>query len=68
QLEYMNESYGSNLQQVSFQYVPSNKSKAASLSFHLTTNEKKEILNSLHNKVNVDELTKLKNFLVEKED
>lgn len=61
QLEYMNESYGSNLQHVSFQYVPSNKNKAASLSFHLTTAEKTEIANALINTLNMEELNKLKN-------
>lgn len=61
QLEYMNESYGSNLQHVSFQYVPSNKNKAASLSFHLTTAEKTEIAKALNNNLNIQELNKLKN-------
>jgi len=60
QLDYMKESYGNDLEYVNFQYVPSAKDKEASLSFHLTTAEKKEIKKAVTNKVNVDELNKLK--------
>jgi hypothetical protein len=60
QLEYLSENYGANIERVCFQYVASNKDKAASLSFHLTTREKNEIAASLKNSVNVEGINKLK--------
>jgi hypothetical protein len=59
QLDYMNESYGNNIDVIRFQYVPSDKNKAASLSFHLTAAEKKEIASALNNEVNIEEFNKL---------
>ncbi|MBX2930860.1 MAG: hypothetical protein KF781_02805 [Chitinophagaceae bacterium] len=60
QLDYLNESYGNNIDVIRFQYVPSAKNKAASLSFHLTAAEKKEIALALNNEINIEELNKLK--------
>lgn len=52
QLDYLFDSYGKNLYRVSFQYVPSKKEAPASLSFHLTAAEKRDIANALDNEVN----------------
>jgi len=62
QLDYLNESYNNNINIVRFQYVPSAKNKAASLSFHLTAAEKKDIALTLNNTINIEELNKLKNI------
>ncbi|GAC1439538.1 MAG: hypothetical protein NVSMB63_04920 [Sediminibacterium sp.] len=62
QLEYMFEAYGSPFYRICFQYVPVNKEAAASLSFHLTAEEKRDIrlaLNNSMNKKSLDQLQKL---------
>jgi hypothetical protein len=52
QLDYLFDSYGQKLHRVSFQYVPSRKEAPASLSFHLTAAEKRDIANALNNELN----------------
>jgi len=52
QLEYLSELYGPDFYRVCFQYVPSDKDAPASLSFHLTSLEKKGIASALSNPVN----------------
>jgi hypothetical protein len=52
QLDYFSKNYGDKLVKINFQYIPSNKEAAASLSFHLTAREKKEIAASLKNDMN----------------
>jgi hypothetical protein len=61
QLEYLSEIYGSNFKRICFQYTASTKDAAASLNFHLTGREKKEIaaaLNNQENKKAFDEIVK----------
>ncbi len=65
QLEYLSESYGSNLERVCFQYEATGKENAASLNFHLTNREKVDIAKSIHNKINKQELNKLKKWMSE---
>lgn len=43
QLEFSYEAYGNNFHRICFQYVPSRKEAPASLSFHLTASEKRDI-------------------------
>lgn len=43
QLEFSFEAYGNNFHRICFQYVPSRKEAPASLSFHLTASEKRDI-------------------------
>ena len=52
QLNYMANNYQQHLLKITFQYVPTNQDAAASLSFHLTAREKKEIAGALSNAVN----------------
>jgi hypothetical protein len=52
QLDYLFDSYGPSLHRVSFQYVPSREEAPASLSFHLTAAEKRDIANALNDEVN----------------
>lgn len=59
QIEYLSNSCKDLLETVCFQYTPKKKGKTASLSFHLTTAEKKEIINSLKSDINTQEKNKL---------
>ncbi|MEI2710298.1 MAG: hypothetical protein V9E96_14985 [Chitinophagaceae bacterium] len=59
QLEYLSETYGSNLKRICFQYTPAAKDKAANLSFHLTNREKVDIAESVNNLFNTNELKKI---------
>ncbi len=59
QLKYLDESFGSQLYRFSFQYVPSKKDAIASLSFHLTASEKKDLQQALDNPANQNEFNKL---------
>ncbi len=52
QLEYLSEIYGSNFKRICFQYTATTKDAAASLNFHLTGREKKEIAAALTNEDN----------------
>lgn len=52
QMEYLSATYGNHFSRICFQYAPSKKDVAASMSFHLTTREKNEIALSLQNQAN----------------
>lgn len=59
QLQYMYTAYGPQLHRVNFQYVPSKEEAHASLSYHLTAAEKKDIRRSLDNIGNTREFNRL---------
>lgn len=59
QLDYLSEGFGPQLHRLSFQYVPLKKDAAASLSFHLTASEKKDIAAALNNTTNKEAFKKL---------
>jgi hypothetical protein len=59
QLAYAEDAYADNLYRVCFQYVPARKDAMASLSFHLTTAEKKDIAAALYNDTNEQMLQQL---------
>jgi hypothetical protein len=59
QLQYMYNSYGTSLYRVNLQYVPSKEEAHASLSYHLTAAEKKDIRRSLDNIGNTREFNRL---------
>ncbi len=64
QLDYFSKNYGDKLVKINFQYIPTNKDAAASLSFHLTAREKKEIVIALKNNINkqaTNDLIKIEN-------
>lgn len=63
QLEYLSNNYGPNLKRICFQYIAGSKNKTASLSFHLTTREKIEVIESLKNPTNQAETEKLKKIM-----
>ncbi len=59
QLDYLSNSFGPNLYHLSFQYIPTKKEQMASISFHLTASEKKDIATSLNSSINQDAFKKL---------
>jgi len=63
QLAYMYQNLGPQFYRLSFQYEPSTKDVAASLSFHLTAAEKKDIAHALDNSANRHEFNKLQQLL-----
>lgn len=60
QLEYMYDAYGPQFYRICFQYVPSKADAPASLSFHLTAAEKRDIALALDNPTNAEQFRKLK--------
>ncbi len=60
QLEYSFEAYGSQFHRICFQYVPSRKEAPASLSFHITAAEKRDIAMALAAEDNQKEFKRLK--------
>ena len=59
QLDYLSEDYGDNLYRLSFQYVPTKQQQMASISFHLTASEKKDIATSINSSINQQTFAKL---------
>jgi hypothetical protein len=62
QLSYLEKAYGDHFHRVCFQYVPQKKDAAASLSFHLTASEKRDIAFAVGNPTNLSEFKKLAAF------
>lgn len=62
-LEYMYEAYGPQFHRICFQYVPSKKEAPASLSFHLTAAEKRDIALALDKPANKEQFEKLKQIM-----
>lgn len=60
QLEYLFDAYGPQFHRVMFQYLPSKADAGASLSFHLTAAEKRDIALALDNPANQKEFERLK--------
>ena len=60
QLQYMFDAYGPQFHRICFQYVPSKKEAPASLSFHLTAFEKRDIGLALDNPENREQFYKLR--------
>ncbi|NCI45315.1 patatin-like phospholipase family protein [Sediminibacterium soli] len=63
ELEYMSEAYGPAFYRISFQYLPVRSGEPASLSFHLTAAEKRDIALSLDNAANTEQFEKLRRIL-----
>ena len=63
QLEYLANAYGPEFYRVCFQYVPSRNDAPASLSFHLTAAEKRDIAQALDNPANKEQLEQLKKIM-----
>ncbi len=63
QLEYLFDAYGPQFHRICFQYVPSKSDAPASLSFHLTASEKRDIALALDNPTNKEQFEKLKKIM-----
>jgi hypothetical protein len=63
QLEFSSEAYGNNFHRICFQYVPSRQEAPASLSFHLTASEKRDITLALGAADNQSEFRRLASLL-----
>jgi hypothetical protein len=63
ELEYISDAYGPGFYRVCFQYLPYRKEAPASLSFHLTAAEKRDIALSLDNATNKEEFRKLQSIM-----
>jgi hypothetical protein len=59
QLAYFEKGFGNHFHRVCFQYVPQKQEAAASLSFHLTASEKRDIAIAVGNPTNLAEYKKL---------
>lgn len=59
QLSYLEKNYGEHFHRICFQYVPQVQEAAASLSFHLTASEKRDIAIAVKNPTNLAEFNKL---------
>lgn len=64
QLQYLSNMYGPGFQSITFQYVPTKNETPASLSFHLTAAEKRDIALALDNPVNKKEFERVKQINV----
>ncbi len=63
EITYAQNLLDSNLSRVSFMYIPEKKEHGATLNFHLTASEKKEVISSLGRKNNVEAFEQVKNIL-----
>jgi hypothetical protein len=63
QLHFLAGAYGAGFHSITFQYVPSKQDAPASLSFHLTAAEKKDISRALYNQVNEKEFQRLRRLV-----
>ena len=63
QLDFLYKSYGPNFYRIGFQYIPSKNEAPASLSFHLTAAEKRDIANALDNPLNKASFLRLKRII-----
>ncbi len=63
QLEFLSDTYGPDFYRVCFQYVPSKNDAPASLSFHLTASEKRDIGLALDNPANKEQFARLKKLM-----
>ena len=60
---YLQDGFGVNIHRVSFMYLPKTREKGATLNFHLTASEKKEVNASLRRQNNMEALEQIKNVL-----
>lgn len=63
EITYAQNLLDSTLSRVSFMYIPEKKEHGATLNFHLTASEKKEVISSLGRKNNMEAFEQVKNIL-----
>ncbi len=63
QIAYASNFFDSNFHRITFQYVPEKEDKGATLNFHLTAREKKEVISSMKQTDNIRSFEKVKKYL-----
>jgi hypothetical protein len=63
QIAYASNFFDSNFHRITFQYVPEKEDKGATLNFHLTAREKKEVISSMKRPNNIHSFEQAKKFL-----
>ena len=63
QYSYLHDGLDSVLHRISFMYVPEKEDKGAALNFHLTAQEKKDVMESFNNSYNQASLKKILELL-----
>lgn len=63
QYNYLQSTFDTSLQRISFTYVPQQEDKGAALNFHLTAREKRDIQESFNNEYNQASVQKIKALL-----
>jgi hypothetical protein len=57
--KYLTDSYGSNFYSITFQYIPTQEENKASLSFHISAQEKNDVIASVKNPANSKAFTEI---------
>ncbi len=63
EITYAQNSLDSNFHRVAFMYIPEKEDRGATINFHLTASEKKEVISSLKRKNNVEAFEQVKQYL-----
>ena len=63
EITYAQNFLGSNFHRVAFMYIPEKEERGATINFHLTAREKKEVISSLKRKNNAEAMEQVKSYL-----
>ena len=63
EITYAQNSLDSNFHRVAFMYIPEKEDRGATINFHLTASEKKEVISSLKRKNNVEAFEQVQRYL-----
>ena len=63
EITYAQNSIDSNFHRVAFMYIPEKEDRGATINFHLTASEKKEVISSLKRRNNVEAFDQVKRYL-----
>ncbi len=63
EITYLQNYFDSSLKRIAFMYIPEKEEQGATINFHLTAREKKEVISSLKRKNNVDAFENVKEYL-----
>ena len=63
EITYARHFLDSNFNRVAFMYIPEKEDRGATINFHLTAREKKEVISSSHRKNNIEAFEEVKRYL-----
>ena len=63
EITYAQNSLDSNFHRVAFMYIPEKEDRGATINFHLTASEKKEVVSSLKRKNNIEAFEQVQRYL-----